>query len=305
MAEPFPATGERRIVGIAFMLAAVLIFTGVDTATKYLLGFFPVFIVVWARFAGQLLAYCGVGLMRGNRSFWRTSRPRLQLLRSCLLLLGTTLNFFALVYLPLSITVTILFTYPLLVAAFSPLLIDERLPTSRWLYLLLAFVGVLVIMRPGSDAFQWPMLLSLLCALVIAAYAIATRIVARYDPPLTNAFYSGALGAVVPLWLLAGDWQMPAETLPWVMLLVIGALLASIGHGLFAAAHRHAPAPVLAPYVYTQIVWVTAAGYVVFGDLPDSWTIAGCLIIVAASLRYFHIEWVTLRGAAPRRVDNP
>ncbi len=299
MIERFANYEEHRLLGVGLMIAAVIMFAGIDTTTKYLLGFFPFYLVLWLRFAGQLTSHCGIAFVLGERSFWKTNCLGLQLLRSTLLFLATMMNFWALSYLPLSITVSILFTYPLIVAAFAPLVLNERLPASRWLYLVLAFGGVLIIMRPGTIAFTWPMLISFACTFVVAAYAITTRLVARRDRSITSAFYSGLVGTAIPVWLFgAGEWQLPDTVLPWVMLFAVGAIFASLGHGLFGAAHRHAPAPVLAPYIYTQIIWVSVASYLVFGDLPDGWTITGCLIIIAANLRYLHIEWQTVRKSA-------
>ena len=279
-------------------MTAGVVFTLIDSSAKYLSDFFPVLFIVWARFAGQFVSHSAVAF-RGE-GVWRTRRPLLQAARSALLLLATLGNFIAIAYLPLSVTIPILFTYPLLVAAQAPFLLKEHLPVSRWLFLLLSFTGVLIIMRPGTPFFHWAMLASLASAYAVSLYGISTRAVAKYDSPTTSSLYASLGGAVVPVpFLVTLDVDWPSTPLPWIILFLIGMVLASAGHQLFAAAHRHAPASVLAPYVYTQIVMVIIAGYLFFGNFPDVWTLVGCSVIIASSLIYMRIEWRAVRAVAP------
>ncbi len=287
---------ESRLRGSLLMCAAVLMFTGIDTTAKYLLAFLPIFIVVWSRFVGQLLVQICIDLASGRLYFWRTRRPFLQIFRSLLLLLATLLNFTAIAHLPLPVSLTILYTFPLIVAGFAPLVLNERLPAARWLYLLVAFGGVLVVMRPWTDHFHWAMLAALGTAMVFAAYSITTRMVARSDTLATNAFYSCICGALFPWWLFAGDWQLPTGALPLTLFFAIGVVFATIGHQLIISAHSHAPAPILAPYSYTALFWVSLSSTVFFNEPPDTWTIVGCSIIVLSSLSYFRTEWKEHRG---------
>ena len=280
------------MLGAMLIFGAVSMFTGVDASAKYLAGFFPLLLIVWSRFAGAMVTSVALAIVNGRTAVWRTEKPLLQLLRGFLLLLGTIANFTAVSNLPLSVTATIMFTYPLLVAAFAPMLLKESLPSSRWLYLVVSFAGVLIIMRPGTDAFHWAMLASLIAALATSLYGLTTRAVAGSESSTTSSFYAALAGTVLPIpFLFSQEIQMPDSFLPWVVLVLVGMLFAAVGHLIFTHAHRFAPAPVLAPYIYSQIVTVVVVGYVVFGDLPDAWTVVGCLVIVSSSLLYLRLEW--------------
>src|SRR5262249_47437007 len=178
---------------------------------------------------------------------------------------------------------------PFFVAALSGPILGEWVRWRRWTAIAVGFVGVLVVTRPGPGSFQPAALLSLSGALCYALYALSTRILARTDSNETTPFYSNIVGAAVMLPVVPFFWSSPTDALIIALMVATGAL-GSFGHYLLIAAHRLAPAAVLSPFIYTEIVLVIALGYLVFGDLPNRFTITGAAIVIASGLYILHRE---------------
>jgi drug/metabolite transporter (DMT)-like permease len=282
------AVSSRVLSGIALMVGAVCVFSALDTTAKYLVVYLPTPVVVLFRYAFAALIVAGVVWQAGGRDLLASTHLRLHVLRAALLLACTALNFLAVNYLRLDQTSALMFSTPLFVCALSVPLLGERVGPHRWLAVVVGFLGVLVIVRPGTDGFHWAMLASLGVALCGALYQIATRHVGRNDHALTSLFYVSAAGTVFAMPLTGLGWQMP-EGWQWLALAAMGGL-GSLGHLLLIEAHRRAPAPVLAPYVYVQIIPMSVLGYLVFGNTPDAWTLVGAAIIVASGLYVFYRE---------------
>ena len=226
-----------------------------------------------------------------------TRHPFLQVVRGLMLLASTGFNFLAITYLQLGQTAAISFTIPLWVCALSVPLLGERVGIRRWAAVMVGFLGVLVIMRPGTISFHWAMLLSLGATLCGSIYNIATRKVGGRDRAETSLLYVGLVGSLGAALPLPWHWLMPQGT-QWFLLLAMG-LCGGIGHFLLIQAHRLAPASLLAPFFYTQIIWMILIGLVVFGDVPDIWTIVGAAIVIASGLFVFARE-----RALGRRTDR-
>jgi drug/metabolite transporter (DMT)-like permease len=163
------------------------------------------------------------------------------------------------------------------------------------------FLGVLVVTRPGAGSFQPAALLSLTAALCYALYSIATRVLARTDSNETTLFYSNIVGALALLPVVPFVWTTPSDPLVIALMVATGAM-GSFGHYLLIAAHRLAPAAVLSPFIYTEIVLVTATGFLVFGDVPNRSTLTGAAIVVASGLYILHRERAVRRTKDQRSV---
>jgi drug/metabolite transporter (DMT)-like permease len=198
-------------------------------------------------------------------------------------------NFLALRYLQLDEAVAIIFSTPFFVAALSGPILGEWVRWRRWTAIGVGFVGVLVVTRPGADTFQPAALLSLTAALCYALYSIITRFLARTDSNETTLFYSNLVGVVALFPVVPFVWTTPTDPLVIALMVASGAM-GSSGHYLLIAAHRLAPAALLSPFIYTEIVQVIALGYLVFGDVPNRWTLVGCVIVVASGLYILHRE---------------
>jgi len=282
------AVPSRVLSGIALMVGAVCVFSGLDATAKHLVAHLPTPVVVLFRYAFAAIIVAAVVWRAGGRTLLATTHLRLHLLRGALLLGCTAFNFLAVNYLRLDQTSALMFSTPLFVCALSVPLLGERVGPHRWLAVIAGFIGVLIIIRPGTDGFHWAMLASLMVALCGALYQIATRHVGHRDHALTSLFYVSAAGTVFATPLTALGWQMP-EGWQWLALCALG-VLGSLGHLLLIEAHRRAPAPVLAPYVYVQIIPMSIFGYLVFGNVPDVWTLAGGAVVIASGLYVFYRE---------------
>ena len=285
------AARRARLTGIALMCGAVGCFAFLDATAKYLGRHMDVIEVVWARYTfGFVLALIWSNPIT-KPDLMRTARPWLQIGRSTLLLGSTMLNFFAIQYLQLDQALTITFATPFLVAAMSGPVLGEWVGPRRWAAITVGFLGVLVVTRPGLNAVHPAVLLSAGGAACYAAYALSTRILARTDSNQTTLFYSNLVGAVVMLPAVVTVWTTPDSVLIAALMLATGAL-ASVGHYLLIVAHRLAPASVLSPFIYSQLAWTITLGYMVFGDVPNRWTMAGAAIVVASGLYLLHRERV-------------
>jgi drug/metabolite transporter (DMT)-like permease len=277
-----------RLKGIVLMVAALAVFAVLDALAKAVIQDLPTPVAVAFRYFAGLVFSLVVVWRAGGPALLTTTHPVLQASRGLLLLGSTGLNFGALNYLQLAQTSSIAFTIPLWVCALSAPLLGERVGLRRWAGVAVGFLGVLVVMRPGSMSFHWAMLLSLASAVCAAFYNIVTRKVGGADRAETSLFYVGLFGSLGALLPLPWHWQMPVGT-QWLMLLGMG-LCGSLGHLMLIQAHRLAPASLLAPFAYTQIVWMILFGFLLFSNLPDLWTLLGGAMVIGAGLLVFLSE---------------
>lgn len=275
------------------MLATMCLFVSADATAKLLTPFYPVIEITWGRFLFHLLLLLPLLLARGGAVF-RSSRLRLQLTRSVFQVGSTVFYFAAIAILPLATAATISFAQPLLVTVFSVPVLGEKVGPRRWAAVLVGFVGVLIIIRPAGIV-HWATLLPLATACCSAFYQLSTRLVARVDPVEASLFYTAAGGFILACLAVPLVWQTP-DLSGWLLMALTGTLSAS-GHYCIIHAFQRVPASVLAPFTFTQLLWATGLGYVLFGDLPDAWTVLGALVIVGSGLYVFYRESV-LRGHA-------
>jgi len=286
---PAPSDARARLIGIALICSALFCFALLDTTAKWLTGHLPTLQVVWARYASHFL----VGFIFVNpwtvKGLFETRRPWLQLGRSALLFLSTAINFYSLNFLQLDETTAIMFTTPFFIALFAGPILGEWIGWRRWIAILIGFAGALVVVRPGSGALHPAAFLSLAGACCYALYNISTRSLAPYDSTQTTITYSALVGVLVASVPLPWVWQTPTEPLVIGGMVTVG-ILGLVGHTFLIVAHRYAPAGVLAPFIYFQIVWVTFTSFMVFGHVPAIWTIIGALIVIASGLYLLYRE---------------
>jgi drug/metabolite transporter (DMT)-like permease len=256
--------------------------------------------VVWARYTGAFIVAVAISNPVTRPGLMRTGRPVLQVARSVLLLASTLLNFMALRYLQLDEALSIVFSTPFFIAALSGPVLGEWVRWRRWMAIGVGFIGVLLVTRPGFGGIHPAALLSLAAALFYAAYNISTRMLSRTDSSETTLFYSNLVGALVMLPVVPFVWTTPSDPVVILVMIVCGAF-GSVGHYLLIIAHRHAPPAVLAPFIYTQLVWAIILGYLVFADVPNRWTLAGAAVVVASGLYMLNRE----RKVGYRAAANP
>jgi drug/metabolite transporter (DMT)-like permease len=271
-----------------FLLAGFFLST-LDAAAKWLLREHALFLVVWARYAGQMLVVAPFARASSGPRFWRTARLRLQLLRSSLLLTATFCFFGSLRYLPLAEASAISFLAPVFVVVLSGAVLGEHPHRARWASAIAGFAGVLVVLRPGSAVFHPAALLMIGMALCNALYGLLTRKLAEEDPH-TSLFYSALVGTVgltllLPFGLNEG-WPAPGDGAVFLLL----GLLAGLGHWCVIGAFSRAPAALLTPFSYLQMIWATVYGWLLFGQLPDLMSGLGMAIIVGSGVALVVVE---------------
>lgn len=280
---------RHRLIGIGLMCCAVALFAVLDTTAKYLSVQMDILQIAWARYTGAFVLTLFVSNPFTQPGLLRTRNPKLQIVRGLLLVASTVLNFLALHFMQLDEVLSIIFTFPFVVAIASGPLLGEWLGWRRWSAICFGFAGVLVITRPGFGAVHPAALFSLAATICYGIYAVLTRIVSRVDSNQTSLFYNNAIGALVMLPVIPFVWQAPANWLVALMLLGTG-VLGSLGHFCLIAGHRLAPASVLSPFIYTQLIWVVILGYVVFDHVPTGWTMAGAAMVIGSGLYLLYRE---------------
>ena len=271
-------------LGYSLMLFAFLCFAGMDTSAKWLVAAaIPALQVAWLRYLGHFICTVLVYAPKHGASMIRSNRPGVQALRALFLLAGTCFNFTALQYLPLTTAIAIFFVTPLTVCLLSIPILGEKVGIRRLLAVMVGFVGVLIIVEPWSQKFEPAVMLSLAAMSCVSGYFVMSRLAAGVDSNATVQFYVAGIATVLlaPVALL--NWVWPEDLLTWGVIVVIGSL-GIIGHSCLSNAHRHAEASVLAPGVYSQIIYIAILSWLVFGQTPDSKTMIGTLIIVSSGL---------------------
>lgn len=291
MPPPAPAAPNRTLVGILFMCAASSLFPVMNGIVQLLSVRYSSEQIVWARVLSHLVFILalfgpsfGIGIVRTTQLKW-------QIGRSVVLLMSTCFFFSGVKHLVLAKAASISFTAPFIVALLAWPMLGERVSISRLLAVVVAFLGVLVVIQPGGEVFQWASLLILGSAICYALYQIFTRRVAGHDPPETSAVYSALVGTLVMSIVVPFVWTDLHSWSDAVLLLSLG-ILGGLGHYCVARAMTYAQASVLAPFQYWQMVGSVIVGYVLSGLLPDVSTWIGAGIIIAAGV---YIAWLETR----------
>ncbi len=270
------------------MMAALSVLICLDAAGKACVVHFPVFATVWSRYFGHMIVVMLFGLTMARGALWQTEHLPQQLARGTLLAVMTVFYFAAMRTLSLAHATAILFATPILVTVWARLWLKEEVGGVRWASVGLGFLGVLIICRPGGGLDPQGVGLALCAALCNSFYQIITRKRAATDSPGAQLFYAGLVGAMglsiaLPLW-----WQpVRVAAIDWVVFASIG-VFGALGHWLLIKAYTIAPAPVLASWMYVQLVFSVLLGWAVFGDMPGLSALLGmALIAIAPQIPYF------------------
>lgn len=273
------------MTGVLLQICALLLFVVMDTLLKLMVADFPVLQIIWARFFFAFLTVAIALRIVTGRFPWRSRAPGLQALRS-LLLAGCSILFTAaLAHIPLADATAVGFASPLITVALAAILLREHVSPRRWCGVALGFVGVMVALRPPfltGAPLHWAYLLPLGTAFMFAFYAILTRRLAALDDSRVTIFHTGLAASLAtslaqPLVFVSA---MPVE---WGLMIAVG-ILGALSHGLLVLAYARTPASLLAPLSYTQLIWASLAGILVFSDWPDAITLLGAGIIAAGGL---------------------
>ena len=286
---------RRTLTAIGLIVAMTVSFTLLDATAKYATQTYHPFQVVWGRYVFHFLLLLPIVLRKGPLLAFATARPGLNLARGLMLCLVTMLFFSSIKYLPLVDAQAISFITPLTIVAIAHFVLGQKVGPRRWAAVAIGFLGVLIVIRPTGDM-HWAALLCLGMALTNAVYHLVTRSLARTDSSRVQLLYAGLTGTLLFSMLVPFVWVMP-DAKGWLLLAMMGTFGAA-GHYLMAEAYARATPAILAPFTYMQIVWASVAGAVLFGHIPDSWTIFGAAIVMVAGLYVFYRERVVARETA-------
>jgi drug/metabolite transporter (DMT)-like permease len=279
---PHAHSAPSQVTGILLLVASTVVFSVCDTITKHLAATLPAAEIAWIRYATFSCLVVPVVLLVGGKGLLRAKRPGLQVLRS-FGMIGSTIFFtMGLRSLPVAESTAIYFISPILIMALSILFLNESVGWRRWIAALVGLTGVLIVIRPGTEAFQATALLPLLGATSWAAGAIVTRKMSGSDHPLTTLAYSAVVGCLILSVAIPFTWVTPS--LSEIGFALLMGLFFTIGQWFVVLAYRHGNASVIAPFSYVQLLWAGALGYLVFGAVPDGWTVVGAGVIAASGL---------------------
>ena len=287
----------RRTAGIAYMVIGVSLIPMMNAVAKSLSAEYPITQVVWARFLGHLL---WMALFFGpvvGAALLRTNRPREMLGRSLVFFGSNFLFIVALPHVQLASASAIMFTTPLIVVALSVPLLGERVGPWRSAAVVAGFCGVVVIVRPGTGVFHPAAILMLSASVCFALYQIWTRRLARYERPETLIIYTALVGSVVMTLVAPWSARPPEDFADMLRFAGIG-LLGGAAQYLIIRALQRAPASVVSPLGYSELIGAVALGYLLFGDLPDRYTWLGSAIIIASGLLVVYRENVLRRSVS-------
>jgi len=281
MSSATAGADRRTSLGLAFALGGFFLISTTDTLVRVMAQSYDPVQISWARYVFTFLPLLALGRGFRPRSLIEAPRLGLQLLRSALLLVSTFSLFFALKFMSLPEANAIGFVAPLLTTALAVVILHERIDPRRWIAIGIGFAGVLVVIRPGFGGMSWHALLPLALAVSFALYQVLTRLLRETDP-LASLFYSAIFGAVVTSAMVPFFWTAP-DALGWLGLAVVGIGIGS-GHLCLIHALRHAPASIVSPMAYSQIIWAVLMGLAIFGTLPGLWTVIGGAIVIGSGL---------------------
>lgn len=275
---------DRVLLGILYMCLASTCFPIMNGLVQVLSVRYPSEQIVWARCLSHLIFMLAIFAPRfGVATLLRTTQLKWQITRSIVLLMSTFMAFTGFKYLELAKAASISFTAPFIVTLLAWPILGERISLPRLLTVLVAFVGVIIVIRPGSNVFQWASFLALGSATCYAIYQVVTRRVAGGDLPETSAVYSVLIGALVMSLIVPFVWT-PVQSVGDALLLFTLGILGGLGHYCVARAMTYGPANILSPFSYWQMVGSVIVGYFVSGRLPDAWTWTGAGVIIGAGL---------------------
>lgn len=276
-------SGRGSLLGVGLMIGAMAVLPFLDVVAKTLgeMGV-PVLQIVWARMAFGAVLTAPLALRAaGPRGLW-PERAGIHSLRAVLLILATFMFFAALKFLPIADALAVFFVQPLVVTALSPVILREHVGPRRWAAVAVGFIGTLIIIRPGLQAFNPGTALAFGAGCALALYFLLTRRIAGRDAAMVTTFRTSLLGTLIVSALVWLVWQPPTPE-QWALFVALG-LISTLGHGLIVMAYDHAEASLLAPLAYTEMIMAVAVGWWFFGDFPDFWTFAGVAVLIACAL---------------------
>ena len=287
---------DRILRAILSTIVAMACFACLNAMSKTLsTSGYPVIQVIWARYIFAFAFMLAMFLPRSGRQLFAIRRLWTQVLRGLLLFFSSYLFFHGVVYLPLATAAAISLSSPIIVTALSPKLLGEQVGPRRWAAVAVGFVGALIVVRPGHANFDWHALLIVASTVCSSFYQLFSRRYGQTERPDASATVATIVGTLAASPFVPFEWVAPHTA--WHAALFVGmGIMAGTGHYFLTIAYSQAPASVVTPFNYTQLIGSTILGYAVFGDFPDFWTWVGAAVIIASGLYIGYRERVRYRS---------
>lgn len=283
---------HHSLAGIGFAVLASACFATLDTTTKSISASVSLLVALWFRYAFQAVVTTAVVWKGRGRKLFFTRHPRFQVARGLLLFVSSLLAFFSLKYMPVGEFTAIVLMAPLVITLLAAWTLKEQVSPMRWALVFGGFAGTMVIIRPDTQHFDWALLLPLVLVVTNSGFQVLTsKLASEQEDPITTHVLTGWTGTLLASLLLPFIWVTPPDWLAWLRLVLMG-VMATLGHFFLILAYGRAPAATLTPYMYVQIGFAVAGGWVVFSHIPDQWTLIGMgLVALCGALG----AWLTLR----------
>lgn len=291
--SPHEPPAQSKPLALALLVTTTILFAVGDTIAKLAVStLVPPQILFIRCIIVAALTVTFVWWRKGPQAF-HSNHPKTQIFRGIAILVSSLLFVSGLSYLPLADVSAINFIWPLLITVFSVLILKEKVGLRRWGATLVGFAGMLLIIRPGTSAFQMAALLPIGAAVAWSMAAVVTRSVSARDPAETTLVWTSLVMLAGACLIIPFYWRTPTP-MEWLFMTLIG-LISVVGHSILVFAYERATASFLAPFSYIQLIWATLLGYLVFGTFPDQWIAAGSALIVASGVYTVHRERVRYR----------
>ena len=267
---------------ITFNLLAWVMLPIMDGFAKYLSADMPVLQITWARYFFTVAFTLPIMFFFFRKNLVWTDKPKLQLIRGLILLTANVCFFYSISIISLAKALTLAFIAPLIVTAFSPIFLGEKVGFRRWSAVIIGFIGSMVVIRPGFVEINLASLAALGTGVMYGFYLIITRKLSSSDNPLLTLLLTGVVGAIIISFVMPFVWIKPTLN-QWSMMAAIG-IFACVGHLFIILSLKYADASKLAPFSYFEIVTNIIIGYYFFSDFPDKWTFLGLFIIILSGI---------------------
>ena len=284
MSDTSPHSENRPLTAFAIVIGTVSLFASGDILIKYLTTRYPVELIMAIRSVAGLLLILAFFWPRMGRTLWQIKRPRLVLCRGLVLVLGSLLIGHALRLMPVGETISILYSFPILVMILAIPLMGEQVSAINWGFAVLGFTGVLMVARPGKGLDTLGVTFALLTAILAAIFHLMTRVISMTETSHALLFHTILISVPCSFLLALFTWEGYLPNLMDFGLMALLGLIIIAAHYLLTVAYKYAPASLVAPANWVHIVWAALLGWLFFDHLPDQWTILGMLVIIAAGV---------------------
>lgn len=294
---------QRPVFGIMSMLLSVMLFATMDSLVKWLSAGYPTYQIMFFRSAVALLPVSFFIARAGGISILKTNRPWLHLIRCCMGVCAMGSAFTGIARLPLADAMAIFHSAPILMTALSVPLLNEKVGIRRWIAVIVGFIGVLLVVKPGTEVFSSGAIFMIAAALLVGTASNLIRVLSRTEDPACITFYFTFSATIVSALLsLYYGWSMP-PTGDLLLLIAVG-VLGGCAQFFMTVSFKHSEVGLVSPLKYLMIVIGGIFGYLFWSEVPDTISFIGISIIIVSGIYTMHREASLNRLAAMRRAPE-